>query len=105
MACCNYVKATSVAVESPTAGESYWSVTVPETTDLSTEGCLCIGLATSIPTGLSCGYVQVTNGTEILDVLKSDGDYWRPCSLGCRNVLHLRVLTDPAHLLIKGVTR
>lgn len=102
MACCNYVRATSVTVESPTSGESYWLITVPDTYEF--KGCCCIGLSTTLPTGISCASVQVTNGTDTLNVLKNDGNYWRPCKLGCNSVVHCQYLSDPEHLLIKGVS-
>lgn len=102
---CNFVKATSVEIVSATGAESYYSITVPETVDLSSSGCLCIGLFTTIPNTISCAPVQVTNGTDSVYILRCNGDYWRPCNLKCRSVLHCEVLTDPPHLLIRGVRR
>ena len=103
MACnCNIIKATSVELTTPTTGEPFYTITVPATVDLADEGPLNIGLFTSIPSGASCCYVQVTNGTSTLDILRCNGNYWRPCQLKCRSVLHLQVLTDPEHLLIKA---
>lgn len=102
MACnCNIVRATSITLTTPVGGDAFYTITVPETVDLSTEGCLNIGLFSSIPTGASCAFVQVTNGTDTLDVLRCNGNYWRPCQLKCRSVLPLQILTDPAHLLIR----
>lgn len=98
--CPRFLKAQSVVVTTPAAGgEDYLTITVADTVDFS-EGCYCIGLFTTIPTTVSCCRVVVTNGTDELDILKCDGDYWRPCQLKCRNVLRLRYLSDPAHLLI-----
>ena len=100
--CNNFVKATSVEVTTDLT-ESYIQITVPATVTFD-EGSLCIGLFTTIPTSIECARVVVTNGTDSLNILKCDGNYWRPCKLRCRSVLHTRVLTDPEHLLIvRGV--
>ena len=100
--CCNcrFVKAESIAATTTTI-----TITVPTDTDLTSVGCMRIGLFTSIPTSVSCANVVVTNGTESLNILKNDGDYWRPCKLACRSILRTRVLDDPSHLLIEGVSR
>jgi len=100
--CCNCrsVRASSVAV----TGTSI-TITVPADTDLTSVGCLRIGLFTTIPTSVNCANIIVTNGTESLNILKCNGDYWRPSKLCCRSIIRTRVLSDPAHLLIEGVSR
>lgn len=100
--CCNCrtVRAQSVALTGSTL-----VITVPTDTDLTSLGCLRIGIFTTIPTTVSCANVQVTNGTTTLDILKSDGNYWRPSKLCCRSIIRTLVLDDPAHLLIEGVSK
>ena len=101
MACnCRNVTASSVAVT-----DSSVTITVPSTTDLTTAGCLRIGLFTTIPNTVNCANIIVTNGSNSLYILKEDGNYWRPCRLCCRSIIRTRVLTDPLHLLIEGVSR
>ena len=97
--CNNFVKATSVAVETPTTGESYIQITVPATVTF-TEGDWCIGLFTTIPNTINCASVTVTNGTDEYPILKCNGNNWRPAQLRCRSILSLRFLTDPEHFLI-----
>lgn len=98
MNCKNIIKAESVAITTPTSGESYITITVPSTVSFS-EGCYRIGLFTTIPTGISCAYIAITNGTQTANILKCNGNYWRPCELKCRSVLNLIYLDDPAHFL------
>ena len=102
MSCCN---CRSVRAQSITLSGTTYTITVPTDTDLSSLGCLRIGIFTPIPTGVNCANVQVTNGTTTLNVLKDDGDYWRPSKLCCRSIVRCRVLDDPSHLLIEGVSR
>jgi len=98
--CPRFLKAQSVVVTTPAGGgEDYLTVTVADTVTFQ-EGCYCIGLFTTIPTTINCARIVVTNGTDQLDVLKCDGDYWRPCNLKCRSVLRMSYLSDPAHMLI-----
>lgn len=98
--CKNLIKATSVAITTPTGGgESYITITVPSTVSFTAPGCYRIALYTTIPTTLNCARIVITNGTDTLDVLKRDGNYWRPCQLKCRDILKLQYLDDPAHLL------
>lgn len=107
MACncnCNVIRATSVAVTTPEEGEPYITITVPDTVTFS-ENCLSIGLFTTVPSSISCARIEVTNGTDTVDILKCDGDYWRPCQLKCRSILDCAVLSDPSHLLIRRVRR
>lgn len=100
--CCNCrsVRASSISEDGTTI-----TITVPTDTDLTSIGCIRIGLFTTIPTSISCANVVVTNGSQTLNILKDDGDYWRPCMLRCRSIVRCRVLSDPAHLLIEGVSR
>lgn len=100
--CCNCrtVRAQSVAI----TGTSL-TITVPADTDLTSIGCLRIGIFTTIPTTVGCANIIVTNGTESLNIFKDDGNYWRPSKLCCRSIIRTRVLDDPAHLLIEGVSR
>ena len=102
---CNCCNCRMVRAESITASATTLTVTVPAETDLTSIGCLRIGIFTSIPTSVSCANVVVTNGTTTLDILKDDGNYWRPSKLCCRSIIRTRVLDDPAHLLIEGVSR
>lgn len=96
--CNNFIKATSVVVESTTT-EDYIQITVPATVTFE-EGNYCIGLFTTIPSNIQCARIEVTNGTDTYPILKCDGNNWRPCQLRCRSILRLRFLTDPDHLLI-----
>ncbi len=96
--CNNIVKATSVAVVSDLT-EDYIEITVPATVTFD-EDCLRIGLFTTIPTTVNCARVVVTNGTDSYNILRCNGNYWRPCQLKCRSVLNCRVFSDPDHLLI-----
>ena len=102
---CNCCNCRSVRAESISASATTFTITVPEDTDLTSIGCLRIGIFTTIPNSISCGNVIVTNGTTSLNILKDDGNYWRPCKLSCRSIIRTRVLDDPAHLLIEGVSK
>lgn len=102
---CNCCNCRSVRAESITLAGTILTVTVPADTDLTTLGCLRIGIFTTIPNTVSCANINVTNGTTTLSILKDDGDYWRPSRLCCRSIIRTRVLTDPPHLLIEGVSR
>lgn len=96
--CTQIIKATSVAITTPETGESYITITVPETITF-TDGLYRIGLFTTIPTTINCAYIVITNGTQTVNVLKCNGNYWRPCELKCRSILNLIYLDDPAHFL------
>lgn len=98
--CQNIIRATSVAITTPTSGESYITITVPSTVDFE-NGCYRIGLFTTIPTTINCARIVITNGTATADVLRCNGNYWRPCELKCRSILKLQYLSDPAHFLKK----
>ena len=104
--CCNYRKtrATSI-VATPDGTDTILTITVPSTVDLTSMGCVDVIIATAIPQSARCCRVSVTNGTQTLNVLKDDGNYWRPCELRCRSILRMRLLTDPIHLLIRGVSK
>lgn len=99
--CERFVKAESIALTTPTEGEQYITITVPSDTVFS-DGCWCIGLFTTIPTGVRCAYVTVTNGTDSYEIYKCSGNYWRPCELKCRSILRVEFLSDPAHLVYRG---
>ena len=103
MSCCcdNFIKATQITVETTTTtpAEQYIQITVPDDVTFN-EGTYCIGLFTTIPNTVNCARIAVTNGTDTYNILKCDGNYWRPCQLRCRSVLKCRFLTDPDHLLI-----
>lgn len=99
--CDRFIRATSVAITT-TATESYFTITVPSTVTFD-NGCWCIGLFTTIPNTIQCARIVVTNGTDTVEILKNNGDYWRPCRLCCRTVLKLQYLSDPVHFLIKKV--
>lgn len=97
--CPNFIRASSVAVTTPSGGgESYITITVPSTVTFN-NGCYCIGLFTTIPTTVNCARIVITNGTDTVNVLKCNGDYWRPCQLRCRSILKLLYLSDPVHFL------
>jgi hypothetical protein len=102
--CERFIKATSVAITTPTTGENYITITVPNTVTF-TDGCWCIGLFTTIPNTIQCARIVVTNGTDEINILQNDGNYWRPCQLRCRTVLKLQHLSDPEHFLIRKVRR
>lgn len=107
MSCnCNIrnVRATSI-VATPDGSDTLLTITIPSTTDLTNMGCVNVLLATSIPTSVNCARIVITNGTVSLNVMRDDGNYWRPCRLRCRSILRTLLLTDPAHLLIKGISR
>lgn len=101
--CCNYRCARASSIVTTTEGSStYLTITVPAGTDLTSPGCLNIGLFSSIPNTVSCARMVVTNGTVTLPVLQMNGNNYRPTRLKCRSILRTLVLTDPAHLLVKG---
>lgn len=98
--CDNFVKAESITLETDaTTSEQYLEITVPATTTF-TAGDWAIGLFTTIPNSVKCARISVTNGTDSYDVLRCNGNYWRPCSLRCRSILRCSFLTDPEHLLV-----
>lgn len=101
MACnCQSVRAISIVL----SGETF-TITVPATTNLTDVGCLRIGLFSTILDTVSCANVVVTNGTSTLPVLIENGNNWRPCRLCCRSIIKTQILTDPAHLLYRGICK
>ena len=101
--CCpNLIKASSITFDSGTT-----TITVPgnSLTNLSNCQKLCIGLFTSIPTGVDCSQVVVTDGTNQYNVYKCNNQYWRPCNLKCRTILVLQYLNDPATLVLRKIKR
>lgn len=98
--CDNFVKADSITVETDaTTSEEYLQITVPATTDF-VAGDWAIGLFTTIPNTVRGARISITNGTDSYDVLRCNGNYWRPCCLKCRSVLRCSFLTDPEHFLV-----
>lgn len=95
---CSIIQASSVALTT-TDTETYITITVPDTTTFG-NGFYRIALNTTIPTSVNCARIAITNGTDTANVLKCNGNYWRPCQLKCQSVLRLRYLTDPVHFMI-----
>ncbi len=100
MSCkCNLplVRAESVAVDTSTG---VTTVTLPSGTTLASGDVINILLATVIPSGTDGTAVLITNGTESGNLMKRNGNYFRPLPLRSRTVLTAQYLDDPAHFQI-----
>ena len=97
--CCNKypikIKATTVAVA---AGVT--TITIPATPEFIVGGIYDIVLATTIPTGTDGTQITITNGTITGNVMRCNGDYFRPLPLRSRTVLRVQYFDDPDNFQI-----
>lgn len=105
MACCcnkypTRIRATTVAVA---AGVT--TITIPTTPEIAAGGVYDIALFTSIPSGTDGTQLAITNGTVTGNVMRGNGNYYRPLPLLSRTILRVQYLDDPAHFQILSVRR
>lgn len=98
MACnCNNVL---VSASSVTTTDGVTTITVPSTVEFANRTNYCIALLLPIPAGTNGTQINITNGKNTYSVMNNLANYWRPCcALQNRNILRVRFLNDPDHLL------
>lgn len=89
------VKATAVAT---TSGAT--TITVPSTQDFSVGNVYNILLSTPIPSDTDGTTLTITNGTISGNVMRRNGNYFRPLPLKSRTVLTVQYFDDPIHFQI-----
>lgn len=100
---CNYptrYRASEIAV-----AEGVTTITLPATSEILPGGVYDIGLFTAIPDGTDGTQIEITNGTVTANVMKGNGNYFRPLPLLSRTILRVQYFDDPAHFQIIGVRR
>lgn len=89
------VKTSSIAISEGTT-----TITVPSTQQFSAGGVYNILLSTTIPSGTDGTILSVTNGTVSGNIMKRNGNYFRPLPLRSRTVLTVQYFDDPSHFQI-----
>lgn len=89
------VKATSI-----TSSEGATLITVSSIQTFSTGGVYNILLSTPIPSGTDGTTLTITNGTTSGNVMKRNGNYFRPLPLRSRTVFTVQFFDDPTHFQI-----
>lgn len=75
-------------------------ITVPTTQEFSASGIYNILLSTPIPSGTDGTTLTITNGTISGNVMRRNGNYFRPLPLRSRTVLSVQYFDDPTHFQI-----
>ena len=97
------VTADSIAV-SGTGSTAETTITVPASFTPAAGGIYDILLSAQIPAGTDGTIITITNGTEEGSLYQRfTGNYARARCLGCRKVLRVQYLDDPAHYSLLGV--
>lgn len=87
--CSRFVQSTAVAVSG-----NFLQITIPALT-LCNKSKLCVAICQSIPsTATNSMPVQLTDGTNTLNVITPCGNYLYADQLRSRKVLHLTIATD-----------
>ena len=97
------ITAEIIAV-SGTGSTAETTITVPAATTFADGGIYDILLSAQVPEGTNGTIVTITNGTiEGSLYQRMTGNYARARCLGCRKVLRVQYLGDPAHFNLLGV--
>lgn len=98
MSCkCNLIltKATEV-----TTASGATVITVSSTQDFSAGGIYNILLSTPIPSETDGTTLTITNGSISGNIMRRNGNYFRPLPLKSRTVLTVQYFDDPTHFQI-----
>lgn len=101
--CVQRTTAASVAVAG-TGAAAVTTITVPATVTFAPGGVYDVLISAQVPAGTDGTIVNITNGATVGSVMqRCNGNYARARCLGCRKVLRVQFLGDPAHFLLLGV--
>lgn len=95
--------AESIAV-SGTGTTAETTITVPATTTFAAGAIYDILISAQVPAGTDGTIIVVSNGTiDAALYQQGTGNYARSRCLGCRKVIRVRFLDDPAHFNLLAV--
>ncbi len=100
---CNYptrYRAQTIAVATGTT-----TITLPATAEFTAGEVYDILLASPIPDGTDGTTIEITNGTVTGDVMRRNGNYFRPIPLTSRTILRVQFFDDPAHFQLLAIKR